>query len=84
MNIHEVVYSVYRYFGERNIPMDGLTIIINLTDKNAAARLDSELKKEIAPYMPSDEQNKIDIRTLKIRGISVKIESPLHQPIKDA
>lgn len=80
MRFTEAIHHVRRWFRERDIGTDHLTIIINISNKDEAARLDYELKRDLHSLhvLQLEDQSLVDIRRMSIEGVSVHIESPLH------
>ncbi len=72
-----------RWFVQNNIPTDGLTVILNFQDANAAARFDAALLREIEA-LRIDHRSKLAeiLSEFEMNGIKVKVESPIHTPIK--
>jgi low affinity Fe/Cu permease len=75
MTLTEVSYNFRRWFAQHNIPTKSVVLIINVSDRDAAARLDAAIKEEIFPH-ETDTQN------MEIQGIEILVESPLHEPRK--
>ena len=79
MNLRKLAYAIYYWFTERNIPTENLVVILNMSDRNAAAHLDFEIKKEMADIMWfTDKSNTLKTGEFKLHGINFKVESPLH------
>lgn len=78
MQLTQVIDALRVWFLERNIPIDGLTLIINLQDRNAGALLDYAVKKEFRELTLSADQGPIDTSSFTMYGVKVKIESPVH------
>ena len=68
-----------QWFDRRGDKYDSLTVIFNFTDRDEAMRFDYALRQEFNDiHRVSGPMDNADIRTLKIMGIKLKIESPIH------
>jgi hypothetical protein len=79
MEMREVIHHFRRWFLERNISMDGLTLIVNFQDENPAAHFDYELRKDLSTMaLYVQGQSSPQLNSFAIEGVSVRVESPLH------
>lgn len=79
-SLMEAIHGFGRWCDENHIPRSTLTLIINTGDKNIGVALDYRLKKEITMALQRPTVSPIDVRDMKIAGINVKVESPVHEP----
>jgi len=83
--IFSILHNLKHWFESNQIDTGSITIILNITDKDSAARLDftmqDEFFKTVMQRRPPGTD--MDIREMEICGLKVRVESPLH-PIKDA
>ena len=63
------------------MPIDGLTVIINVDTPNVGAQLDYNVHREMAELSKSWSSNVLDVDTSKFEfhGVRFQIESPAHQ-----
>jgi hypothetical protein len=80
MTLTELGYNFRRWFAQHNIPRESVVLIINVSDRDAAARLDAAIKKELFQADKSGRQIEPDIQNMEVQGIEILIESPLHEP----
>lgn len=74
----KITDQLHHWFAENNIPTDGLTMVLNFQDSNAAVRFDAALRKELGALMMPAE-TKLDLhKEFEMNGIKVLIESPAH------
>ena len=73
----ELAAAIERYFAERNIPTYGLTVILNFQDFQSAAKLDAAVNREFCEMVMNGGPD-LDLTNFKVRGINMKIESPVH------
>jgi hypothetical protein len=76
MTLIELSHNFRRWFAQHNIPRKSVVLIINVSDRDAAARLDVAIRKEVFPVLPVDEV----LKSIEVQGIEILIESPLHEP----
>jgi hypothetical protein len=70
--------QLLRWFSENDIPTDGFTLILNFQDAKAGSRFDAAIRRETDPLC-GPSSNPLDLRRqFKMNGLSVKIESPIH------
>ena len=79
MKLESVVHSLGMWFAERDIPTDHLTLILNVAERHAAARLDAYVSAELNDPLVLASTQVIDTARFTMRGINIKIESPLHR-----
>ena len=81
MTLEQVVSTLSQYLEERNIPLDGLTMILNFQHKDGGARIDAALNREFSQrLLYPTPLGHLDVRDFKILGIRIMIESPVHEP----
>lgn len=78
--IERAAAELAHFFARHNIETDGLTIILNIGDREAAARLDYAIKSSFKAYELYPGGPVGDIRQFQLRGVKFKVESPLHAP----
>jgi hypothetical protein len=71
-------HELQHWFAQHNIPTDGLTLILNFQDRDAAYRFDCALNQELQPLQMATNPVSFDTREFQMNGVKVKIESPLH------
>lgn len=71
-------YELARFCAENAVPTESLRVILNFTDREAAARFDIAFKRSLEPLMlrPSHD---FDIRKFEMNGIKGMVESPIHE-----
>ena len=62
MRFESIVHSLRAWFAERDIPLNGLTLIINMQNKDQAARFDFELNREFGEHTWVPPNFYVDIR----------------------
>jgi hypothetical protein len=69
------------FFRRHNIDTESLTVILNVTDRHAAAELDYAIKSSFKAYELNTRCDALpDIRRIELRGLKISVESPLHTP----
>ena len=76
----QAMAALSQFFARYDIPTDSLTVILNIADRDAAARFDAAVKRDADTAMVGDLARRPDIRKMTINGVKVRVESPLHTP----
>ena len=79
MELPGVMDALHNYFRSRGISTEGLTVILNMTDRNAAIALDSYLQRELSTGIKQPINFRLDVRKFELCGLKVHIESPVHE-----
>lgn len=75
--IFQVSDIMRRYFSERDIDTEGLTVVMNFIDFQSAAKFDSAVRKDLLSAQMHDRPG-AELRGIKLNGIALTIESPVH------
>lgn len=81
LGINDVTGRLKAWLEANQIPVDGLTVILNFRDSDAAARFDWVLNKELEAFAMAWSQapGQWTVTTnFKMNGLSMKVESPIH------
>jgi hypothetical protein len=78
MRLDEAIAALQRWFAERNLPTESLTLILNFREADEAGAFDCVLRHDgeihrMIPYKSID-----DLQNFTVRGLKIRIESPLH------
>jgi hypothetical protein len=77
MTFIQVADMLRRYFAEHNISTDGLTVILNFTDRESGARIDAALNREFAEMAMVVKMDR-NLTKFTVYGLEVLLESPVH------
>ena len=72
--------ALTRWFAERNISTNSLTVILNFTDRDAAVRFDAAMQRDLEAVILHTAGKQLDVRTFEVIGVKVRVESPVHTP----
>ena len=80
MTLTQIAQSFHVWFAERNIDPASLTVILNVSDRHDAARIDVAVAREFYDITKlSIGGTPIATTDFQLHGIRFKIESPLHE-----
>jgi hypothetical protein len=68
--------GIRMYFEHRNIPAEGLTVIIQVPAAGAAARIDHAVADEAAELIGTQHYPTLGARTFEIEGVKFLIAAP--------
>ena len=71
--------ALSRWFEQRLIPTDSLTVILNFSDRNAAVLFDMAMQRDLESVVLKTQEKWLDLRSFEVLGIRVKVESPAHE-----
>lgn len=81
-SLNELTRLLQRWFAEHGIAPDGFTLILNFAEPDPAIRLDCAVRHEIDQFsFVQPVASKLDLRAFKMNGVSIRVESPIHEPI---
>ena len=76
-NLRTIAHEIKMYFGDRNIPTEGLTVILQVPTASAAAQIDYAIADELTE-MVGTAQPPTPTRIFEIEGIKFLIVGPMH------
>lgn len=79
-HLEEALYPLRMWMAERNISTDNLTLIFNFAEARDAVGFEIENRKDTAmqPAWVGHQKHEDDHTSLKVAGLSIIIESPVH------
>jgi hypothetical protein len=76
-NLQTLAHQIRMYFGDRNIPVEGLTVILQVPTASAAAKLDHAIADEAQPMkLLWAAQPSTNTRIFEIEGVKFLIVGP--------
>lgn len=81
--MQRAILELRRWFRLHDILTDDITLIVNVSDPQVAAKLDFYIKQEMDPLLPEATSSRSPLSSFKLFGLQIKIESPVHEPVND-
>ena len=72
----QVAEMVRRYFAERNIPTNGMTVVLDFSDLQPWAQADAAISRELRGLNREPQSISARLPNLKIAGMSFRLEGP--------
>lgn len=77
--MERIMHDLHLWFSQHNISTESLTLILNISDRDVAAKVDMALKRDFSTRTMVPPGPVTDFSKFQMMGIRVQIESPLHE-----